>query len=180
MNKMATTSAPSGLSCSATSISSAPTVPPDSPIATSYWAARARARCHAPRVAFLQVIRPGADSEVFAPAAAQVMGCRFGLAVTGEDTLLVSADPHDARRGGEVCEVPDLFTDHGIDSIEHPMVHLQVFDLVFLAPWVAGGDGCKPGYVSAPYSVMMIGLPSPAQAVSSASQSNSAASGHRC
>jgi hypothetical protein len=51
MIKIATTSAPSELSCNGTSISSTPMAPFDSPTAKSYLAAKATARCHSPRVA---------------------------------------------------------------------------------------------------------------------------------
>jgi hypothetical protein len=51
MIKIATTSAPSELSCNETSISSTPMAPFDSPTAKSYRAAKATARCHSPRVA---------------------------------------------------------------------------------------------------------------------------------
>ena len=35
----------------------------------------------------------------------------------------------------EVGEVPHLLTHHGVDPVEHPVVHLQVGHLVLLGPW---------------------------------------------
>src|SRR5215213_8354871 len=89
--------------------------------------------------------RPPGASEVLAPAPAQVVCCRFGQAVAGEDTLLVPADPHDARRGGEVGEVPHLFANHGVDPVEHPVIHVKLLDLIFLPPRVSAANECKPG-----------------------------------
>src|SRR4051812_36046172 len=51
---------------------------------------------------------PRSRSGLPAPAAAEGEGGRLRLPVAGEHALLVARDPADARRRGEVGEVPDV------------------------------------------------------------------------
>lgn len=79
------------------------------------------------------------------PPLAQVEGGRLGLAIPGEDALSVASDAHRATGGREVREVPDVLTDDGVERVEDPLVHLEHFDLVLLAPWL-GGDLVQTGH----------------------------------
>src|SRR3712207_552187 len=78
------------------------------------------------------------SSDVLAPAAPQRVRGGLGLPVAGEDALLVAADAHDAGGGGEVREVPHLLADDRVDPVEHAVVHVEVRDLVLLAPRLRG------------------------------------------
>ena len=69
-----------------------------------------------------------------APAPPQHVGAALGPPVAGEDALLVAVGAEDARRDGEVGEVPDVLADDGVDAVEDAVGHLEQLGLVLLGP----------------------------------------------
>ena len=102
---------------------------------------------------------------------AAALGCRSRVKAP-----FLSTDAHDAGRGGEVGEVPHLLADNGVDAVEDPMIHVQVFDLVLLGPRVSRHDRVQAWVGVGAVLGDDDRLSSPAQAVSSSSQASSAAS----
>lgn len=81
--------------------------------------------CHKPPISLLQQAQPTLP---------QSMSSHLGLSSSSEDTLLVPVDPSHAWDRREICEVPDLLPDDGLDPIKDPVVHLIIFLLKLLAP----------------------------------------------
>jgi hypothetical protein len=53
------------------------------------------------------------------------MGGSLGLALTGEDAFAISHDAGDALLRREVCEIPDVLTDHEVQAVEAAVKVLQ-------------------------------------------------------
>ena len=54
--------------------------------------------------------------------------------------FLFAADADDAGGRGEVGEVPDVLANDSVNAVEDSMVHIQIFDLVILAPRASGNN----------------------------------------
>ena len=66
------------------------------------------------------------------PALAEPVGSELGLAIAGEEALLVALDAQQALAGREVGEVPHLFAHHAGELVKCLEVLLVVIDLVLL------------------------------------------------
>ena len=93
------------------------------------------------------------------PAAPQRVRRGLGLAVAGEDALLVAVDAVDADGGLEVGEVPDLLADEGRRCGRRPGGSCRGRRPGTPRSTAGPTPSACPAMVSAPYSVMMIGLP---------------------
>lgn len=92
------------------------------------------------------------------PSVPEIMGDQFRTAVSGKDAFPVAVCAHTALQGGIIGEVPCLFPDKKVSSVEGLAVHFIKFCLKFFTPHFRR-TVMEPARVSAPYSVIITGFP---------------------